>query len=98
MKRDDDHAPTARTTAGRAAAGNPPAMTQPAMGQPAMGQPAMGQPHAHESARAQVAGSAHYIDDLPEVKGTLYAAPILSTVAHGRLESVDTQAALNIHW
>ena len=96
MKRDDDHAPTARTTAGRAAAGNPPAMTQPAMGQPAMGQPAMGQPHAHESARAQVAGSAHYIDDLPEVKGTLYAAPILSTVAHGRLESVDTQAALQL--
>ena len=71
-------------------------MGQPAMGQPAMGQPAMGQPHAHESARAQVAGSAHYIDDLPEVKGTLYAAPILSTVAHGRLESVDTQAALQL--
>ncbi|WP_246867572.1 xanthine dehydrogenase molybdopterin binding subunit [Diaphorobacter sp. LR2014-1] len=66
------------------------------MGQPAMGQPAMGQPHAHESARAQVAGSAHYIDDLPEVKGTFYAAPILSTVAHGRLESVDTQAALQL--
>ena len=57
---------------------------------------AMGQPHPHESARAQVAGSAHYIDDLPEVKGTLYAAPILSTVAHGRLESVDTQAALQL--
>ena len=38
----------------------------------------------------------NYIDDLPEVKGTLYAAPILSTVAHGRLESVDTQAALQL--
>ncbi|WP_287742606.1 xanthine dehydrogenase molybdopterin binding subunit [Diaphorobacter sp.] len=91
MKRDDDHAPTARTPVGRAAAGNPTVMTQPAMGQPAMGQP-----HAHESARAQVAGSAHYIDDLPEVKGTLYAAPILSTMAHGRLEGVDTQAALQL--
>ena len=34
--------------------------------------PAMGQSHIHESARAQVAGAAHYIDDLPEVKGTLY--------------------------
>ena len=55
---------------------------------------AMGQPHFHESARAQVAGSAHYIDDLPEVKGTLYAAPILSTVAHGALNGVDTTAAL----
>ena len=55
---------------------------------------AMGQSHAHESARAQVAGAAHYIDDLPEVKGTLYAAPILSTVAHGTLNSVDASAAL----
>ncbi|MBO9679320.1 MAG: xanthine dehydrogenase molybdopterin binding subunit [Acidovorax sp.] len=54
----------------------------------------MGQSHPHESARAQVAGSAHYIDDLPEVKGTLYAAPILSTVAHGRLNGVDASAAL----
>ena len=50
---------------------------------PASTGPAMGQSHIHESARAQVAGAAHYIDDLPEVKGTLYAAPILSTVAHG---------------
>ncbi|QNP61449.1 xanthine dehydrogenase molybdopterin binding subunit [Paenacidovorax monticola] len=54
----------------------------------------MGQSHPHESARAQVAGSAHYIDDLPEVKGTLYAAPILSSVAHGRLNGVDATAAL----
>ncbi|MFT4242096.1 MAG: xanthine dehydrogenase molybdopterin binding subunit [Acidovorax sp.] len=55
---------------------------------------AMGQSHIHESARAQVAGAAHYIDDLPEVKGTLYAAPILSTVAHGTLNGVDASAAL----
>ncbi|WP_051248573.1 xanthine dehydrogenase molybdopterin binding subunit [Acidovorax sp. JHL-9] len=54
----------------------------------------MGQSHIHESARAQVAGAAHYIDDLPEVKGTLYAAPILSTVAHGILNGVDATAAL----
>jgi xanthine dehydrogenase large subunit len=57
-------------------------------------QRAMGQSHIHESARAQVAGAAHYIDDLPEVKGTLYAAPILSTVAHGTLNGVDASAAL----
>ena len=31
---------------------------------------------------------------MPEVKGTLHAAPILSTVAHGRLRKVDTAAAL----
>ncbi|MDH4416533.1 MAG: xanthine dehydrogenase molybdopterin binding subunit, partial [Acidovorax sp.] len=57
---------------------------------------AMGHSHIHESARAQVAGAAHYIDDLPEVKGTLYAAPILSTVAHGRLNGVDATAALTL--
>ena len=56
--------------------------------------PAVGRSHPHESARAQVAGSAPYIDDLPEFKGTLYAAPILSPVAHGTLDGVDTGAAL----
>ena len=49
---------------------------------------------AHESALAQVSGSAPYVDDLTEVRGTLYAAPILSAVAHGRLLGVDTRAAL----
>ena len=48
----------------------------------------------HESARVQVQGAATYVDDIPEIKGTLYAAPILSTVAHGRLLDVDTAAAL----
>jgi xanthine dehydrogenase large subunit len=48
---------------------------------------------AHESAVAQVAGAVHYIDDLPEVRGTLHAAPILSTVAHGKLLGVDSTAA-----
>ena len=48
----------------------------------------------HESARAQVQGAATYVDDIPEVKGTLHAAPILSTVAHGRLLGVDAAAAL----
>jgi len=55
--------------------------------------PAMGQSHFHESARAQVLGTVNYIDDLPEVKGTLYAAPILSRLAHGRLRGVDSRAA-----
>ena len=48
----------------------------------------------HESARAQVAGAATYVDDIPELKGTLYAAPIMSTVAHGKLLDIDCQAAL----
>jgi xanthine dehydrogenase large subunit len=57
-------------------------------------QGAAGQSHFHESARAQVAGAVNYIDDIPEVKGTLFAAPILSNVAHGRLLGVDATAAL----
>ncbi len=56
--------------------------------------PAMGQSHIHESAQAQVLGAANYIDGLPELKGTLFAAPIMSKVAHGRLRSVDGTAAL----
>ena len=35
-----------------------------------------------------------YIDDLPEMRGTLHAAPILSPVAHGQLSGVDVSAAL----
>ncbi|MFC5521062.1 xanthine dehydrogenase molybdopterin binding subunit [Polaromonas jejuensis] len=53
-----------------------------------------GRPKFHESARAQVAGTATYVDDIPEIRGTLHAAPILSTVAHGRLLGVDAAAAL----
>ena len=56
--------------------------------------PAAGVSVHHESAAAQVAGAVHYIDDLPEVRGTLHAAPILSTVAHGKLKGVDASAAL----
>jgi len=48
----------------------------------------------HESARAQVAGEATYIDDIAEARGTLHAAPILSSVAHGRLRGVDASAAV----
>jgi len=55
---------------------------------------ASGQPHPHESAEAQIAGAATYIDDIPELRGTLYAAPVLSKVAHGKLLGVDTHAAL----
>ncbi|MDP3357469.1 MAG: xanthine dehydrogenase molybdopterin binding subunit, partial [Polaromonas sp.] len=65
----------------------PPGANAPARG-------AAGRSHKHESARAQVAGAATYVDDIGEVRGTLYAAPILSTVAHGRLLGVDSRAAL----
>ena len=56
--------------------------------------PVSGRSIAHESATAQVSGTANYVDDIPEVRGTLYAAPIMSNVAHGRLRNIDAGAAL----
>ena len=50
---------------------------------------AAGVSRPHESARAQVAGAATYIDDIPEVRGTLHAAPVCSPVAHGILRKLD---------
>jgi len=43
----------------------------------------------HESAHLHVAGEAAYIDDLPELAGTLHAALGLSPVAHGRIAALD---------
>ena len=50
---------------------------------------AAGRSIPHESARAQVTGAATYIDDIVDIKGTLYAAPILSNMAHGQLNGLD---------
>ena len=47
---------------------------------------------AHDSARLHVTGEAAYTDDLPEPRGTLYAALGCSPVAHGRLRGVDLAA------
>ncbi|MBK9703324.1 MAG: xanthine dehydrogenase molybdopterin binding subunit [Betaproteobacteria bacterium] len=47
---------------------------------------------AHDSARLHVTGEATYTDDLPEPRGTLYAALGCSPVAHGRLRGVDLAA------
>jgi len=46
----------------------------------------------HDSAHKHVAGSAVYIDDMPEPAGTLHAGLGLSTVAHGILKTVDLSA------
>jgi xanthine dehydrogenase large subunit len=48
----------------------------------------VGRDHAHESAALHVAGSATYIDDLPELAGTLHCALGLSPLAHGRLKGI----------
>jgi xanthine dehydrogenase large subunit len=45
----------------------------------------------HESAHLHVAGAAPYVDDLPELAGTLHAALGLSPVAHGRLVAIDRE-------
>ncbi len=42
----------------------------------------------HESAHLHVAGAAPYIDDLPELAGTLHAALGLSPLAHGRVKAM----------
>ena len=49
----------------------------------------VGASRPHESAHLHVAGAATYIDDIPEVAGTLHCALGLSPVAHGRLRSMD---------
>ena len=69
-----------------------PALQEP-VASPSPPAQAAGVSRFHESARAQVTGSATYVDDIPEIRGTLFAAPIMSTVAHGRLLGVDSTAA-----
>ncbi len=59
-----------------------------------MALPTAGQSVAHESARAQVQGAVRYVDDIPELQGTLHAAPVMSRIAHGRVRSLDFSAAL----
>lgn len=40
-----------------------------------------------------VRGESVYLDDIPEIQGTLYAAVADSAVAHGRLQSIDLHEA-----
>ncbi|MDQ5896994.1 MAG: xanthine dehydrogenase large subunit, partial [Pseudomonadota bacterium] len=51
--------------------------------------PVIGTSRPHESATLHVTGRAPYIDDLPEVAGTLHGALGLSPLAHGRLVALD---------
>lgn len=52
----------------------------------------VGVSRAHESAHLHVAGEAPYIDDLPELAGTLHVALGLSPVAHGKLTGLSLDA------
>ncbi|MEG2154798.1 MAG: xanthine dehydrogenase molybdopterin binding subunit [Burkholderiaceae bacterium] len=58
---------------------------------PSPATPEVGRARAHESAHLHVSGEAAYIDDLPELAGTLHAALGLSPIAHGRLIGVDLE-------
>ncbi|HYS13899.1 MAG TPA: xanthine dehydrogenase molybdopterin binding subunit [Burkholderiaceae bacterium] len=55
-------------------------------------QPQAGAPMPHESAHLHVAGEAVYVDDIPELDGTLHAALGLSNKAHAVVKSVDLTA------
>ena len=48
--------------------------------------------HPHESAHLHVAGEACYVDDIPEIAGTLHAALGLSGCAHAWIRSLDLTA------
>ncbi|WP_374561939.1 xanthine dehydrogenase molybdopterin binding subunit [Ideonella sp.] len=56
------------------------------------GAPVVGSALPHESATLHVTGRAAYVDDLPELAGTLHCALGLSPVAHGRLLTIDVDA------
>jgi xanthine dehydrogenase large subunit len=49
---------------------------------------------AHDSAIAHVTGRALYLDDMPNIPGTLHAALVLSPHAHARIRRIDFARAL----
>ena len=51
-------------------------------------------PIRHDSATRHVAGTARYIDDLPEPEGLLHAALALGDRAHAKILTIDLSAAL----
>ena len=48
----------------------------------------------HDSAVGHVTGAARYLDDVPNVPGTLEAALVLSPHAHARIRAIDVSRAL----
>src|SRR5438067_1850623 len=50
---------------------------------------AVGQPLRHDSAEGHVAGTARYVDDLPELPGILHLAFGLAADGHARLTGLD---------
>jgi len=54
----------------------------------------VGQPLAHKSAHIQATGEAIYCDDAAKPEGCVHAALVLSTIAHGKILSVDSSSAV----
>ena len=52
----------------------------------------VGESHAHDSARQHVCGSARFVDDLPPSVGQLHVATGGSSIAHGKVASMDLSA------
>ena len=52
----------------------------------------VGRSITHESAHLHVSGKANYVDDIPEVEGTLYAGLGLAEIAHGKIINMDLSA------
>lgn len=52
----------------------------------------VGKSITHESAHLHVSGKANYVDDIPEVEGTLYAGLGLAEIAHGKIIKMDLSA------
>lgn len=48
-------------------------------------------------AHNHVKGKSIYLDDIPEIQGTLYALPFDSTVAHAKIKNIDFSLALQYH-
>src|SRR5258706_13282323 len=51
-----------------------------------------GQSLPHEGAPLHVSGTANYTDDIPLPDNTLHVALGMSTIAHGRIKSMDLSA------
>ncbi|XP_071832643.1 xanthine dehydrogenase/oxidase-like isoform X2 [Apostichopus japonicus] len=56
----------------------------------------VGRPIVTISSIQQATGEARYLDDIPEVKGTLYLALVQSRSPHGIIRSIDFEAALSV--
>ena len=56
----------------------------------------VGEPRMHCAARSQGAGSAQYCDDLSRPQGLLHACLVLSTIARGKILSIDTREAMTM--